>query len=50
MAKEYDAPIFELHVNLLGEIIQSEEDAIGRLQQLALRQRPFSINLSTVDC
>lgn len=49
LAKEYNAPLFEPHVTLLGEAMQSEDDVLKRAEQLASGQNPFPIKLNIVD-
>ena len=49
LAKSYNAPIFEPHVTLIGEIMQSENDALRKTEQLASRQNSFQITLNSVD-
>jgi 2'-5' RNA ligase len=49
LANEYNAPLFEPHVTLLGEAMQLEEDVLKRIEQLVLGQKPFPITLNTVD-
>lgn len=49
LAIEHSAPLFEPHVTLLGEIMQSEDDVIRRSQHLVSGQKPFSIILQTID-
>lgn len=49
LAEEYNAPLFEPHVTLLGKAMQSEEDVLKRAEQLASGQKPFPITLNTVD-
>ena len=50
LAKEYNAPIFEPHVTLIGEAMQSEEDVIRRAEKLVSGQESFPITLRTIDC
>ena len=49
LAMEYSSPIFEPHVTLLGEFMQSEEDVIRKTGQLAEGKEPFPITLTTID-
>ena len=49
LAMEYSSPIFEPHVTLLGEFMQSEEDVIRKTGQLAEAKEPFPITLTTID-
>lgn len=49
LAEEYNGPIFEPHVTLLGDIEITEEEAIQRTGQLVSDQKSFPINLRLVD-
>lgn len=49
LARENKSPVFEPHVTLLGEIMLLEEDVIIRTQQLVSGQKPFLLNLGTID-
>lgn len=52
LAKEYNAPLFEPHITLLGETMQSEDDVLKRVkraEQLASGQNPFPITLNSID-
>lgn len=49
LAEENNTPIFEPHVTLLGEIIQSEEDIVRKIEELALDQKQFPLTLTRID-
>ena len=49
LAREYGAPLFEPHVTLIGEVVQSEQDVLRKVEQLASGQKPFTIKLNKVD-
>ena len=49
LAKKYYAPIFDPHITLIGEVMQSEDDVLRRAEQLALKQNSFQITLNSVD-
>lgn len=49
LAEEYSTPLFEPHVTLLGEAMQSEDDVLKRAEQFASGQNPFPITLNSVD-
>jgi 2'-5' RNA ligase len=49
LAREYDAPIFEPHVTLLGGVMQPEEDVLRKAAQTVSGKEPFPINLRVVD-
>lgn len=49
LAKEYNAPLFEPHVTLLGEAMQSEDEVLKRAGQLASGRNPFPVTLNSVD-
>lgn len=48
LAKEYNAPVFEPHITLLGDFMQPEEECIELTKQLVLGQKPFTINMGEV--
>lgn len=49
LAKEYNGPIFQPHVTLLGGIMLPEAEIIKRIKQLVLGQKPFIVNLEEID-
>lgn len=49
LAEEYNAPLFEPHITLIGEIMRSEDYVLKRAKQLALGQNSFPITLNIVD-
>jgi 2'-5' RNA ligase len=49
LAQEYKTPLFEPHVTLLGEAMQSDSDIFKRAEQLVSGQKPFPVTLRTVD-
>lgn len=49
LADEYNGPIFEPHITLLGSISQTKKEVIEKARQLCLGQKPFPITLQTVD-
>lgn len=48
LAAENQAPIFQPHVTLLGDIIISEQEAIEKTKQLVSGQTPFTLNLAEI--
>lgn len=48
LAAENQAPIFQPHVTLLGDIIISEQEAIEKTKQLVSGQKPFTLNLGEI--
>lgn len=48
LAKDYDAPVFDPHVTLLGEIMQPEDECIVKTKQLVKNQKPFIVNLEAI--
>lgn len=48
LAKEYQAPVFQPHVTLLGDFMYSEEESIEKTKQLVLSQKPFRLNLEKI--
>ncbi len=49
LSAEYDAPVFEPHVTLIGDLAVSEEDIRPKTSQLAELLDPFTVRLTTVD-
>lgn len=49
LAEEYNTPLFEPHITLLGEAPQSENDVIKRTRQLISGQKPFLATIRTLD-
>lgn len=49
LAEEYNAPVFQPHVTLLGEILVPEPEAIKRTKQLVSGQKPFTINMEEIS-
>ena len=49
LAKEYNAPIFEPHVTLIGGIVGTEEELSVKTARLAEIIRPFKIKLNRMD-
>lgn len=49
IAVENNALLFEPHLNLLGEVPQSQDEVIKRTEQLVFDQKPFPVTLQTVD-
>lgn len=49
LAQEYNGPIFQPHVTLLGEFTQSEEEVIKLTQDLIADQKPFPVTLRQID-
>lgn len=48
IAKEYNAPVFTPHVTLIGEFLNSAEDAIEKTKQLVAGQKPFTIQVNQI--
>jgi hypothetical protein len=46
LARKLDAPVFEAHVTLLGELKGSEDEQVRRGAALARQLRPFQIRLT----
>lgn len=49
LAQQYNAPVFQPHVTLLGEFPQTEEEAMRLTQELVIGQKPFPVNLGQID-
>lgn len=49
LGQEYDAPVFQPHITLLGEFPQTEEEAMRLTQSLVTNQKPFPISLREID-
>ena len=47
LAKKYNAPTFEPHITLLGDVIES--DFIKNSEQLARQIKPFKVKIDTVS-
>ena len=47
--KKYDAPLFEPHITLLGNIILPQEEIIEKAHRLAKLLRPFEAELGEID-
>jgi 2'-5' RNA ligase len=50
LAQEMNAPVFEPHMTLLGNLGGEEEELVGRTTQLAAALKPFEVALGTPDC
>lgn len=50
LAKEYNSPVFEPHVTLLGEFLNPVEDCIEKTKQLVAGQQPFIIKMNNIGC
>lgn len=48
LAKDCNIPIFQPHITLLGEIMDSEEDCTKKAQQLVVNQKPFMMDLKEI--
>src|SRR3972149_1366255 len=49
LAKEYDDPVFEPHITLLGEFTDSLEVSAKGANELVSGQKPFTVNLEEID-
>lgn len=49
LAEKNTTPVFEPHVTLLGEVIQSEEDIIRKTEESTSGQKQFPLTLTTID-
>ncbi len=49
LAREYNAPVFEPHVTLLGDIELPEAEMIKRTQQLVQGQKSFAVTSKQID-
>lgn len=49
LAAEYNAPVFEPHVTLLGDVPQPEEVCVSLTKQLVSGQKPFTITMGDID-
>ncbi len=49
LAEENNTPIFDPHVTLLGEIIQSKGDIVRKIEELISDQKQFPLTLSRID-
>lgn len=49
LAQQYNAPVFQPHVTLLGEFPQPEKEAMRLTQELVIGQKPFPVKLRQID-
>lgn len=49
LAKENQAPVFQPHVTLLGDLLDSEPAVIQKTKQLVSGQKPFIVKLGEID-
>lgn len=50
LAAEYQAPVFEPHVTLLGEIMLPAEECLQKAKELVSEEKSFIINLTEIGC
>lgn len=50
LAKEYNAPVFEPHVTLLGEFMDPVENAVEKTKHLVAEEKPFTIKMNQIGC
>lgn len=48
LARENQAPVFEPHVTLLGEILLPETEIIKRTERLVAGQKPFAVTMEQI--
>lgn len=48
LAEEYNAPVFQPHVTLLGDFMQPEEECIRLTKQVVSGQKPFTFNMGEI--
>lgn len=49
LAKQYNAPVFQPHITLLGDFMQPLDECIKLTKQAVLNQKPFIINMGEID-
>ncbi len=49
LSHEFSSPLFPPHITLLGELVGSEEELVGRSIQVAQQLRPFSVELTSIN-
>lgn len=49
LAERNNAPIFQPHVTLLGEIKESQEAVISKTQKIAKQHTPFTVSFTHID-
>ena len=49
LAKEHNAPVFQPHITLLGDLLYPQEECIKRTEQVVSGQKPFIITLKEID-
>ncbi|MBI2315141.1 2'-5' RNA ligase family protein [Candidatus Daviesbacteria bacterium] len=47
-AMEYNAPVFQPHITLLGEFMQLQDECIQKTKKLVTGQKPFVVNLQEI--
>lgn len=48
LAGEYNAPVFQPHITLLGEFMQPQQECIEKTKQLVAGQKPFVVDLQEI--
>lgn len=48
LAKQYNTPVFEPHITLLGEFMHPADECIKKTKQLVAGQKPFVVNLKEI--
>ncbi len=49
LAKEYNAPVFEPHVTLIGEFMDPVENAVEKTKHLVTGEKPFIIKMNEIS-
>lgn len=49
LANEYNAPVFQPHITLLGDFMQPVEECIRLTKQVVSGQKPFTISMGEID-
>jgi len=49
LAKQYNAPVFEPHITLLGDFKQPLDECIKLIQQVVSGQKSFAISMGEID-
>ena len=49
LSKEHAAPLFEPHITLLGDIVETEEKIMSKTAELAGLLKPFSTSFTALD-
>ncbi|HLZ62151.1 MAG TPA: 2'-5' RNA ligase family protein [Ktedonosporobacter sp.] len=49
LAQQYSSPVFPPHVTLIGSIVATEEEVMGKARELASLIHPYTMRLTNID-